>query len=56
MFGKTITTYLVDGSPTGFKTVELSNWVGKALLVPRFQLQSVKNRAELQQPALYFLF
>ena len=53
---KTITTFLVDGSPTGVKTVELSNWSGKAIVVPRVKLKDVKNRPEMQNTALYFLF
>ncbi|NUJ98005.1 GIY-YIG nuclease family protein [Candidatus Gracilibacteria bacterium] len=55
-YGKTITTYLVDGSPTGIKTVELSNWIGKAIIIPRAKLKDVKNRQEVLQPAIYFLF
>ncbi|AHB41676.1 hypothetical protein P148_SR1C00001G0888 [candidate division SR1 bacterium RAAC1_SR1_1] len=53
---KTIITYLVDGNPQGIKTVELSNWNGKALSIPRASLKEAKNRPETNQPALYFLF
>lgn len=56
MYGKTITTFLIDGSPTWIKTVELSNWIWKAIIIPRAKLKDAKNRAELLQPAIYFLF
>lgn len=56
MHGKTITTFLIDGSPTGVKTIELSWWIGKAIMVPRAKLKDVKNRPEMQQSWIYFLF
>lgn len=56
MAGKTITQFLVDGSPIGIKTIELSNWIGKALQIPRAKLKEAKNRPEMSQPAIYFLF
>ncbi|MDR2190396.1 MAG: hypothetical protein LBP53_04330 [Candidatus Peribacteria bacterium] len=55
-YGKTITTYLVDGNATGIKTTELSNRIGKALIIPRAKLKDAKNRPEIEKPALYFLF
>lgn len=56
MTGKTITQFLVDGSPTGIKTIELSNWIGKSIQIPRAKLKEAKNRPEMSQPAIYFLF
>lgn len=56
MHWKTITTFLVDGSPTGVKTTELSWWIGKAIMVPRAKLKDVKSRPEMQQSWVYFLF
>lgn len=53
---KTIITYLVDWNPTGIKTVELSNWIGKAIVIPRSKLKESKDRLETKQPAIYFLF
>ncbi len=55
-YWKTITTYLVDGSSTWIKTVELSNWVWKAIIIPRQKLKEAKDRNEVLQPAIYFLF
>lgn len=56
MKAKTIITYLVDWDPNGIKTVELSNRVGKAIVIPRAALKNAKNRKETNQPAIYFLF
>lgn len=55
-YWKTITTYLVDWSPTWIKTIELSNWIWKAILIPRAKLRDVKQRQEVLQSAIYFLF
>lgn len=52
---KTIKIFLVDGEPNGFKTVELSNWIGQAIIIPRNKLKSIKNRADCGKPAVYFL-
>jgi len=56
VYWKTITTYLVEWSPTWVKTVELSNWIWKAIIIPRTKLKDVKQRPEVLQPAIYFLF
>lgn len=55
-YWKTITTYLIDWSPTWIKIVELSNWIWKAIIIPRAKLKDVKQRQEVLQPAIYFLF
>ncbi len=52
---KTIKIYLVEGEPTGIKTVELSNWDGKAIVIPRTRLKEVRGREEVQGPAVYLL-
>ena len=53
--GKTITTYLIDGTPTGLRTVFISNKNCKALIVPRSSMDKIKDRDESLQPSLYFL-
>lgn len=53
---KTITTYLLDWNPNWVKIVELSSWIWKALVIPRSQLANIKDREELKNPAIYFLF
>lgn len=55
-YWKTITTYLIDWNSSWIKTVELSNWVWKAIIIPRAKLKDVKTRQETLQPAIYFLF
>ena len=55
MTGKTITTYLIDGTPKGLQECWLSNTVCKAITIPRFRLKEANNRSELTQPSLYLL-
>jgi len=52
---KTIKIFLADGEPDGLRFVELSNWVGQALVIPRNKLKHVKERSEFNKPAVYFL-
>lgn len=46
----------MDGTPNGVRTVELSNWIGKGICIPRSRLRNSASRPELQSPGLYFLF
>ena len=55
-YWKTIITYLVDWNPTWIKTIELSNWIWKWIIIPRAKLKDSKTRDELNKPAIYFLF
>ncbi len=52
---KTIKIFLVDSEPNGLKTVELSNWVGQAIVIPRNKLKDTKQRSDCNKPAVYFL-
>lgn len=45
-----------NGDPNGIKIIELSGWNGKAFTVPRTELGSLKERKELKESGLYFLF
>lgn len=56
MSAKTIKIFLIDGEPDGLKTVELSNWVGQAIVIPRNKLKDIKSRPDCNKPAIYFLF
>ena len=49
--------FVADGDPDGLRTVERSNWVGRALVFPRAALAqpSVADRPELQQTGVYLL-
>src|SRR3989344_2725506 len=41
---------------TGFKIAELENWPGKVFIVPRASIKDLKDRTEVNNPAIYFLF
>lgn len=53
--GKTITTYLIDGTPQGPRMVYVSNKNCMALVVPRSKINDVISRKELHKYALYIL-
>ena len=55
-YGKVISIYLKDGMAAGFATVELANWNGKAIKIPRSELTSYNNRDDLRMVGIYFLF
>src|SRR5689334_1466401 len=55
MKGRTIKLYLVDGTPTGMKTVEVMNWSGKVLVAPRADLAKVGQREEGRRTGVYLL-
>lgn len=54
--GKSINLYLIDGNPTGRIICTLANWTGIAFKIPRTELENSKDRAELAQTGVYFLF
>jgi hypothetical protein len=54
-YGRAIEIFLVDGSPDGIVTAELSNWNGKAIKIPRTDIISCK-RADITGVGVYFLF
>lgn len=46
---------MLDGTPSGPKTVEIGNWSGKAIFTPRASLKSILQRSEFESPGVYFL-
>lgn len=54
--GKTITLFLVDGSPNGLMCAYLSNWNGQCIKIPRNLLVDSKIRDEVNNSGIYFLF
>jgi hypothetical protein len=50
-----IRIFLVDGSPTGLKFVEKSNWTGLGVVCPRPRFSSAKGRKEFERAAVYVL-
>jgi len=47
--------FLVNGDPKRLRTVELSNWTGKAVAGPRSEFDSVIDREESLSSGVYFL-
>jgi hypothetical protein len=51
----TLKIFLVYGDPKRLRTVELSNWTGKAVAGPRSEFESVVRREESLSSGIYFL-
>lgn len=54
-YGKTIELFLVNGTPDSLVTAELSNWNGKAIKIPRNEVQGC-SRDDIKSAGVYFLF
>lgn len=54
--GKSINLFLLDGEANGRIKCTLANWTGVAYKIPRTKLDSCKDRDELKQSGVYFLF
>ena len=54
--GKSINLYLMDGEPGGRIKCTLANWTGVAYKIPRTALDLCKERDDLKQSGVYFLF
>ncbi|WHP47218.1 GIY-YIG nuclease family protein [Mannheimia bovis] len=54
--GKTIKIYLQNGSTTGIRHYEITNWTIQALFVPRLQIKELAGWDESKKPGVYFLF
>lgn len=54
--GKNIQLYLMDGDVNGRIKCTLANWTGLAFKIPRTSLDICKDRSELKQTGVYFLF
>lgn len=55
MQGKTIRTYLVDGTADGILTAEIINWTGSISVAPRTQLAELLKREEPRRTGIYFI-
>lgn len=51
----TLKIFLAFGNPKRLRTVELSNWTGKAVAGPRSEFGKVLEREESLRPGVYFL-
>lgn len=54
-YGKVIELFLVNGTAESLVTAELSNWNGKAIKIPRTEVQQC-NRDDIKNAGVYFLF
>ena len=54
--GKSLNLYLMDGSVNGRVKCTLANWTGIAFKIPRTALDLCRDRKELKQTGVYFLF
>lgn len=53
--GRTVRLFLVDGRPDGIIWAELMNWTGQVLYAPRWKLNELVSRQEVQRTGVYFL-
>ncbi|MGF3076774.1 GIY-YIG nuclease family protein [Facklamia sp. P12955] len=53
---KNFNLYLMDGDVTGRIKCTLANWTGLAYKIPRSYLDKCKDRQDLKQSGVYFLF
>lgn len=53
--GKSISLFLIDGTPDGIIACELFNWTGKGYKIPRNNLKDVAGRPDLKKAGVYFL-
>lgn len=53
---KNFNLFLLDGEVTGRIKCTLSNWTGLAFKIPRLYLDKCKDRQDLKQSGVYFLF
>ena len=54
--GKSINLYLMDGDANGRIKCTLTNWTGVAYKIPRTALDLCRERSDLKQSGVYFLF
>lgn len=54
--GKSINLFLMDGEANGRIKCTLANWTGIAYKIPRTELEKCKDRDDLKQSGVYFLF
>lgn len=54
--GKSINLFLMDGEANGRVKCTLANWTGVAYKIPRIEIDKCKNREDMKQSGVYFLF
>lgn len=53
---KNINLFLIDGDPTARIKCTIANWTGLSFKLPRTSLELSKDRSDLKQSGVYFLF
>lgn len=53
--GFSLRIFLPDGTPDGLRTVEKSNWIGRAVVCPRSRFKDVKSRPDFNKTGVYVL-
>ena len=54
--GKSINLFLMDGESNGRIKCTLANWTGVAYKIPRTALDLCRERDDMKQSGIYFLF
>ncbi|MDZ5712674.1 GIY-YIG nuclease family protein [Jeotgalibacillus haloalkalitolerans] len=54
--GKSINLFLIDGNANGRIKCTLANWTGVAYRLPRTEIEKCRDREDLSQTGVYFLF
>lgn len=55
MSGKQVRLFLVDGTPGGLTTAEITNWTGHVIAARRSDLADLLRRAEMSRTGVYLL-
>lgn len=50
-----IKIFLADGSPSGLRIVEKTNWIGRGVVIPRPRFGIARKRAEFEKAGVYVL-
>jgi hypothetical protein len=51
-----ITTLLLGDDPNSVRVADMANWKASVFIIPRTFLASIRDRQDLRQPGVYFLF
>ncbi|TNH04712.1 GIY-YIG nuclease family protein [Testudinibacter sp. TR-2022] len=54
--GKNLNVFLMDGTPSGRVKCTMANWTGVSYRIPRTALELCRERDDLKQSGVYFLF
>ncbi|OOB77893.1 MAG: methionine sulfoxide reductase [Epulopiscium sp. Nuni2H_MBin003] len=54
--GKNINLFLMDGTASGRIKCTIANWIGISYKIPRTEVDRCKDREDLKQSGVYFLF